>query len=804
MSVRPPNAADRPEKTAGDRADRADRAASGRAASERLSSDAAAAAGRGLPVDAVWVAEVKLAQTSISALAPRIEPAPLSYNYTNLRRPPSLEPHGPDAQAAVIMEDVLFVLLGCEGQYIMFHEQYNPAIERERLQGPQYRLAKGLDPSLRDLVRRLLKTATHFSAVEAFVELQSKTQHGVVNHALCAAMRTVVAEYTALVADLELKMLTQPSFTLHTLQVELMEPAQKLAHMYALVQKLAAAEPAAADDDLGTDFDKIMETLKANDGDFNALAGLGGGRNGPRTVTGGNVLRVLTDQLNRLSGAPLAKQLLTFLLHEASRPYVKMVNDWLHHGLIADPYGEFMIKEQKSIRREQLDQDYIDEYWEKRYTVRKDDLPAQLADAAIYDKVLLAGKFLNVVRECGGPDVVVAVADVPQTIDDPRLLASIDRAYAHANQSLLGLLIESHKLSARLTALKHYFFLDQSDFFTHFMDVAWHELRKPIGAVSVSKLQSLLDLILRQPGSMTAGDPFKDDVSVHLNEVGLTDWLMRIVSVSGVDPTEAALSAQGMKDALGQQTRSDAADDKKAITGIQALQLDFAIPFPLSLVVSRKTMLRYQLLFRHLVSLKYIEQLLGHAWLEHAKAVGWTHRSRDKRLQRWKAKTWNLRSKMLVFIQHVLYFSTTEVLESNWNTLMSGIKDVRTVNDLMQNHVDFLDTCLKECMLTNSKLLRIMAKLMTACRLFATYSVQLSKTLLTLDADLAGENASVDGDRMTKLETNLGQYEQSFDYHLHVLMEALNYYAATETVVLLSLCARLEVCMAGEPPGIVR
>ena len=31
----------------------------------------------------------------------------------------------------------------------------------------------------------------------------------------------------------------------------------------------------------------------------------------------------------------------------------------------------------------------------------------------------------------------------------------------------------------------------------------------------------------------------------------------------------------------------------------------------------------------------------------------------------------------------------------------------RTVDELMQDHVDFLATCLKECMLTNSKLLRV-------------------------------------------------------------------------------------------------
>lgn len=37
-----------------------------------------------------------------------------------------------------------------------------------------------------------------------------------------------------------------------------------------------------------------------------------------------------------------------------------------------------------------------------------------------------------------------------------------------------------------------------------------------------------------------------------------------------------------------------------------------------------------------------------------------------------------------------------------------------TVDELMQDHVDFLATCLKECMLTNSKLLRVSDTILTA------------------------------------------------------------------------------------------
>ena len=74
---------------------------------------------------------------------------------------------------------------------------------------------------------------------------------------------------------------------------------------------------------------------------------------------------------------------------------------------------------------------------------------------------------------------------------------------------------------------------------------------------------------------------------------------------------------------------------------------------------------------------------------------------------------------MLIFVQQLLYFCTAEVIEPNWTKFMSRLDPkesgdgddkpggTRTVDELMQDHVDFLDTCLKECMLTNSKLLRV-------------------------------------------------------------------------------------------------
>ena len=260
--------------------------------------------------------------------------------------------------------------------------------------------------------------------------------------------------------------------------------------------------------------------------------------------------------------------------------------------------------------------------------------------------------------------------------------------------------------------------------------------------------------------------------------------------------------------------------EEKDIIGFDALTLDYAVPFPLSLVVSRVTLTRYQLLFRYLLSLRHLETLLISSWNEHMKVKSWRHKSSDKRIEDWKRRAWTLRSRMLCFVQQLLYFCTSEVIEPNWASFMSRLhaaedakgtlqanKVKRTVDELMQDHVDFLATCLKECMLTNSKLLRINSKVMATCTMFANYTASLSRNLAAADPDIAVKTNDAGGDaskasvhdpaRLEKLVDNLQRFEDNFSRHLKILLDALNYLAATETVVFLGLCARLSMANEG-------
>lgn len=86
---------------------------------------------------------------------------------------------------------------------------------------------------------------------------------------------------------------------------------------------------------------------------------------------------------------------------------------------------------------------------------------------------------------------------------------------------------------------------------------------------------------------------------------------------------------------------------------------------------------------------------------------------------------------------------------------------------------------------------------MQTCTYFTTYISHLSRELEKIDPDLSGGGDTAQEEKFQRLRDNLAKYEDNFSKHLQILLDALNHYAATETVVLLGLCARLSTANQG-------
>ncbi|KAL4063463.1 Spc98 family-domain-containing protein [Scleroderma citrinum] len=734
-----------------------------------------------------------------------------------------------DLQEALILEDLLYVMMGIEGTHILYHPDYSPE-DDDPLQGIRFTIASPLDPSIRDLTERILPLATYYTAISAFVESRSHLEFGLVNHALCAAIRDMLKEYQTLLSQLEHAFNTSPQFTLQKLWFYVHPTVHTLSLIYQLVLELATTE----------DDDASSVSSSSSDPEQSArdeALGLGGAKlkavlsemtksstSAAIPVKGGEVLTVIYDRMQGMSGDPTARKVYGTLMNAAGAPYVEMLREWTTTGRLHDPYEELCVKESKFISKGILEVDYTDEYWERRYTLRDGStwsskrqhtgvppprtpggrLPGGACIPPMLEgwkhKVLLSGKYLNVIRECGiEVQAIQSCEEQRLSMDDEkceysclpmwcshwctRLYKFVEDAYTHANRTLLHLLLRDQQLIPRLRSLKHYFFLSQASFLTHLLDLAHTELKKPAKSASIVKLQSLLDLALSSEDAS-----FREDVKVTMANTGLYEWLLKVISVSGVIGGE---EGEGNPDtAAHEESKKDRdkdKEDKKGILGIDALALDYTVKFPLSLVISRKTILRYQLLFRFLLHLKHVEQSLAAMWIEQ-KTTPWRQPAPSHpEFEQWRLRVTHLRTRMLTFVQQILAFVTFEVLEPNWRSLEAKLSKVTTVDQLLRDHVDFLDTCLKECMLTSAKLLRAYSRLIVTCSTFALYSASFTKSA---NQALAAAEAG-DGDQaMSKRWEFLKKFESNFN-HWFFHLDCVQYYASSENVTLLPLVVRL-------------
>uniref|UniRef100_A0A2C9LH46 Gamma-tubulin complex component n=1 Tax=Biomphalaria glabrata TaxID=6526 RepID=A0A2C9LH46_BIOGL len=420
---------------------------------------------------------------------------------------------------------------------------------------------------------------------------------------------------------------------------------------------------------------------------------------------GGAVLSLLHEKTASMIGDRKSSELCLYLTQSACVPYMEILEKWIYRGIITDPYSEFLVEENETINKEKLQEDYNDAYWEKHYTVFQERIPVFLEQVA--DKILNTGSFNLDVRRLAGRDVNCPFAEeLVYTVKERRYYDQIERAYSYASQLLLTLLMEEKQLLARLKSIKHYFLLDKGDFIVQFMDMTEIEMRQHIDDILPSRLESLLELALRT--STANVDPFKDDLRVELLPFDLTSHLLQIIAIDSKrekdykkDPTDIRLS------------------------GLESFSFDYVVKWPLSLVLSRKALTRYQILFRHLFYCKHVERQLCNVWIGNKQMKLYSPAS-----SRFYTAAFALRQRMLNFVQNFEYYMMFEVIEPNWHTFQQNMAKVTNVDDVLAYHTDFQESCLEECMLTSTELLRIVHKLLVVCITFSNYVQRVSQTTM--------------------------------------------------------------------------
>ncbi|XP_076059068.1 gamma-tubulin complex component 2-like isoform X2 [Oratosquilla oratoria] len=521
---------------------------------------------------------------------------------------------------------------------------------------PTFTVDSSVEPSLRALVNRVLPICGHYSVVICFMEERSLYHHGLVNQALAAAIRNLMKDYMLLVTQLETQQL-RGVLTLHKLWFYVEKTLTVMEMLARLVSNLSKSES-----------------------------------------HGGAVLSLLHERSLSLTGCGQLQEVTLYLAQAAAVPYMKMLTKWIYRGIVSDPYNEFMITDNEEKKKESEEfsiEDNTDEYWMKRYTIRTHNIPSFLQSYA--DIILRTGKYFNVIRDSDNTFVCPQQEELLYSVGDKSYVYAIERTYSFASKRLLQLLMKDKDLMGRLRSVKHYFLLDQGDFVMHLLSLCECELSKNIDDVVPTRLESLVELALRTAAVNV--DPYKDDVHCVLLPFSLMNQMLRILSIDTVEEREYWPP-----------------HDRLQLSGLQGFSLNYHVTWPVSLVLDKKSIACYQMIFRHLFFCKYVERLLCRVWLSNKVA-----KSFPLSASRTYASAFTLRQRMLNFIQNIEYYMMIEVIERNWQSFIAKMKNVENVDEVMLCHSNFLNSVLKDCMLTSPELLRIVSKMMAICVSFANF-----------------------------------------------------------------------------------
>ena len=587
-----------------------------------------------------------------------------------------------------ILDEVIGSLMGLEGRLIVidsdthaFHIDGSVVLER----------------SMTNLVDKILGLSSAYLRVRDFIRSRFPGyETGSIMQALCECMDGILEEYLETVCNVETRLKSSSAV--------LSRPGPvSLSRLHAELQ-----------------------------GAFATLSLLDRVATGVQKLSGGALLNELLHMKSSIfAGDSYRQYVLNRLLEKASGPYMAMLSMWLHRGVLKDPYGEFMIGKLHSRQQSKTPDLFDGDSWNSIFVIAEEHVLTYVSSPVnVAEKVLTAGKYWNAVLYCHRMSNVEAPTDptlefeeVPSLLSDPAaIVAHVNHLYRKASYHLLRLLLNDFRIGDTLLTMKRYFLLDQSDFLMHFLDAADQELQRRVEDVSKARAQHWLSMAVQ----LTEGVDDERNDATDMSDGGMAQPVPPECLRCYFAP-ESLTAKLGIGQTDHNRTPSrQPFGEFSTLTGIVSFTLDFPkVPFPTCLVLSKRNLADYQLLFRNLLLIKHVEQKLVGVWLGHQTM------KRFQDVRTGLGPTLLLRQRMLHFVQNYIYYLMLEVIEPNWITLQKQIASLQTdwtkadasgqstVDDLITYHTEFLDKTLERCLLTNDVLIRCVMKLVSTCMLFA-------------------------------------------------------------------------------------
>lgn len=744
---------------------------------------------------------------------------PLTHEKLKVKSYPLDQVKSQRVQESLVVRDLLFVLVGLEGVYIRYNNSYEPrgAQQSDELRGPEFKIAKNMDPSLKNFAKWIVKLGKMYVVLTTFTERYSEPLYGAVLHRLCYEIRSfLIRDYMKCLVDVaEVEFKQNPEFGIRELgQLLSRNCVYKMQLLYEIAQDISRemGRRALVDRD-EADFQNFMQDLKmekevventrmlfTTDSRISAHA------------CGGVILQMVQDKVKNNWGNQRNVDFLQGIFRNISTQYCKILDRWLKNGSLEDPYDEFMVADTAKSSKGQVPHTInsltSERLWDTQYVIRKDGLMDQFKEGDVAFKVLMTGKALHMFRTCCDLQDLESVASIemPRSLQElphgTQLTLYVDAHYERANQLAGKLFYEGYNLPQVLREFQSNFLLyNNATFFRKFFNRSLVDLirlrsdavqtklqrtfeeyqssvQNPVGAVVLPLMNLQLDKrtykhIIEQFSSETAPEGHDAQLLQARNFGNLRDMLLRDLDVQ-------ELSASGE---LQQLSGSHYC--------IHYMQFEIIVPYPLNTLISKTCVVQYQMIQRHILLLHYYNKILQDTWFELNKNKVWRHRGFGPDVARWIRRCRVVHNRMSQFMKLMLEYTSQDVVEAGWRDLAPRMGaageakfDLAEWQALLEH---YLANLMSHSLLTNASMVRLLVQITDIVHKYCKFVTSLRKTLCGLDlrlyshyrAQLPAEHHYDEAAALAKLR-ELQRYvmvvSERFEQHQAAFAEGARYY----------------------------
>jgi gamma-tubulin complex component 3 len=353
------------------------------------------------------------------------------------------------------------------------------------------------------------------------------------------------------------------------------------------------------------------------------------------------------------------KQILLRIFEKVLRPLMSIIFHWISEGDINDPHSEFFIGKNDIIDESQI--------WSSTFYIIPDNVP-NIFPKKVVEKVLIAGKTINFLRDCCKRESEVGKTVVRQTVYEKVSFEGwIFSVSKSLSKELLQVLFNEFHFPVHCNYIKKSLLLGQGDFHHSLMEQLIEVLDEHPGSVHKHTLRVVLENSIKNSN-------FQDHEQEFLNNIDIK-----------------------------------VLDSKFALIGWDIITLDYIVPFPMNSILTQESLEVYRQMFRLLWMVKRAQFTLNE--IRHIKAV----LKSDETIQKVAHNLMFFRNVLRHFVNNLMSYLMVEVVESSWAWLYAEIFKANDLDELIQTHTKYLYMLKSRAFVSNREVHRQLMSLLTIC-----------------------------------------------------------------------------------------